>query len=253
MEIFNYLLVVIDILLVAYIIYRLLLLIKGTRAVQMLIGLSLIIILFFIAKVLHFVTLQWILGNFLSSIILVIIVIFQEEIRRALTKVGIRPFFFGSQKKISDKTLEDLIVALKSLSQEKTGALIVLQNEVGLDDYLEEGVSIDATFSKKLLISLFQKSSSLHDGAVIIDRDRIVAAGCILPLSLDPELDPSLGTRHRAALGLSEKTDAVVLVVSEENGSISLIQEGKMLRNLDLAGLKEALNQTFLANKDKQE
>lgn len=235
------LLTAIDLLLVAFLVYRVLLIIRGTRAVQMLIGLSLIIFLYFLARLFDLATLGWILGNFLSSIILVVIVIFQEEIRRGLTKVGIKPFFFGSSKKVSNKTIEDLALAVNGLVKEQLGALIVIQKEVGLEEFLEDAITIDAIMNRKLLVSIFQKASPLHDGAVVIDNDRIKAAGCFLPLSFDPDLDPNLGTRHRSALGLSERSDAIVVVVSEENGSVSLVREGKIHRNLDVGSLQEQL------------
>lgn len=246
----NTIYIIADILVVAYLVYRVLLLIRGTRAVQMLIGLGFLIGLFFMSKVFGLSTLQWLLGNFLSSIILVVIVIFQEEIRRALTKVGIKPFFFGASKTYSEKTIEDLTIVAGSLAEERIGALIVLQNEVGIDEYLEDSISIDSLVNRKLLISIFQKESPLHDGAVVVDRDRVKAAGCFLPLSFDPDIDPNLGTRHRAALGLSDRTDAVVLVVSEETGAISLVRDSKIIRNLDVASLKKLLSKTFTGSNE---
>ena len=234
-------LIALDLLIVTYLLYRVLLLIRGTRAVQMLVGLALIIVLYFFAKFLHLATLQWLLGHFLSSLILVVIVIFQEEIRRGLTKVGIKPIFFGGTKTYSDEAIKDLAQVADSLSKNRIGALIVLQREVGLDEFLEDAVLVDAALNRKLLISIFQRTSPLHDGAVVIEDDRIKAAGCLLPLSFDPDLDPNLGTRHRAALGLSERSDAVILVISEESGSISLVHESKLYRNLDLAGTQERL------------
>lgn len=240
-----------DLLIVSFLIYRVLQMIKGTRAVQMLTGLALIIILYFLAKSFGLTTLEWLLGNFLSSIILVVIVIFQEEIRRGLTKVGINSIFFGTSKTFSEKTIEDIAKTVDLLAKDKTGALIVIQREVGLEEFLEDAVSLDASFNKKLLLSIFNKFSPLHDGAVVIDNERIKAAGCVLPLSFDPDLDPNLGTRHRAALGLSERSDAIILVVSEETGSISLVHEATIYRNLDLLGLQDQID--FLLNYKKPE
>ncbi len=217
----------------------------------MLTGLALIIILYFLAKSFGLTTLEWLLGNFLSSIILVVIVIFQEEIRRGLTKVGINSIFFGTSKTFSEKTIEDIAKTVDLLAKDKTGALIVIQKEVGLEEFLEEAVTLDAAFNKKLLLSIFNKYSPLHDGAVVIDNERIKAAGCVLPLSFDPDLDPNLGTRHRAALGLSERSDAIILVVSEETGSISLVHEATIYRNLDLLGLQDQID--FLLNYNKPE
>lgn len=231
-----------DIFIVSFLIYRALLVIRGTRAAPMLGGLTVIAVVYFVAKPLGFVTLAWLIDNFLSSIILVVVVIFQDEIRRGLTKVGVQPFRFKPTKELEDKTIEDVVLSATKLSKGKIGALVVLQREVGLDEFLQEGVPIDAHVSRKLLYSIFIKESPLHDGAVIIDGDRIKAAGCVLPLSYNPDLDPNLGTRHRAALGLSERSDAVILVVSEETGAISLISDGKLHRNLDPTNLREKLD-----------
>lgn len=230
-----------DIAIVAFLVYRALLFIRGTRAAPMLFGLILVVLLYLAARPLGLVTLSWILNNFLSSIILVVIVIFQDEIRRGLTKVGIQPVFRRHSGAGLDKSLEDIALVCSKLSRAKLGALIVIQQDVGLDELVEEAVPLDAKLNRKLLYSLFIKESPLHDGAVMIDGDRIRAASCVLPLSSNPDLDPNLGTRHRAAMGISERSDAIVLVVSEETGSISLVHEAKMVRNLDDATLREAL------------
>jgi diadenylate cyclase len=232
---------VLDVLIVSYLIYRALLVIRGTRAVPMLFGLTLIAVVYFLAKPLGLVTLAWLIDNFLGSIILVIVVIFQDEIRRALTKVGVQPFLFKNGRSVSDKTFEDIALAASKLSKAKLGSLIVIQREVGLDEFLEEGVAIDARVNRKLLYSVFVKESPLHDGAVIVEGDRIKAAGCVLPLSFNPDLDPNLGTRHRAALGITERSDAVVVVTSEETGAISVVMDGKLHRNLDASALREIL------------
>mgnify|MGYP001217483341 CR=1 FL=1 len=231
-----------DILIVYYLIYRSLLVIKGTRAAPMLGGLTAIVVLYFLSRPLGFVTLGWLLGNFLSSIILVAVVIFQDEIRRGLTKMGLQPLFHRTDKKFYDKTIEDITLVVSKFSKSRVGALIVIQREVGLDEIVEESVTLDALLNRKLLMSIFVKESPLHDGAVLIEGDRIRAAGCVLPLSFNPDLDPNLGTRHRAALGLSERSDALVIVVSEENGSVSLAREGRMIRNLDASMLRDSLH-----------
>jgi diadenylate cyclase len=243
---FDILLVVIDLLVVSYLIYRVLLLIRGTRAVQMLFGLAFFIFLYLIAKYLELQTLDWLLSKFFSSLLIVIIVIFQEEIRRGLTKFGISSFFFGGSKKFSDKVIEDITLVADELAKQKIGAIIVIQREVGLDEFIEDHVTLDSIMSRKLLISIFQKNSPLHDGAVVIDGESLRAAGCVLPLSFDPDLDPNLGTRHRAALGLSERSDAIVVVVSEETGTISLVHDSNIFRNLDLTALQDQLD--FLLN-----
>lgn len=233
---------IIDVLIVAYLIYRGLLILKGTRAAPMLGGLTLLVLLYLFAKPAGLVTLQWILSNVLSSIILVVVVLFQDEIRRGLTKVGLKPLYRRGTKALYDKTVEDITLVCLRLAETRLGALIVIQREVGLDDFVEDAVILDAKLNRKLLYSIFIKESPLHDGAVLIEGDRIRAANCVLPLSFNPDLDPNLGTRHRAALGLSERSDAVVIVVSEESGAISVARDGRLVRNLDASMLRESLH-----------
>lgn len=237
----QWLLYLLDILVVAFIIYRGLLVIRGTRAEPMMWGLLVVVIVYLVARQFNLQTLAWLLGSFLSSLILVVVVIFQDEIRRGLTKVGSQRFFQRDNLPVSNKVIEDITLVARSLSKDKIGALIVLQRSVGLDEFVEDAIPLDALVQRKLLVSLFLKDSPLHDGAVVIEGDRIKAAGCVLPLSFDPDLDPNLGTRHRAALGLSERCDAAIVVISEENGSISLAAEGKLSRNLEPSALKELL------------
>lgn len=239
---FTYIAPVLDIGVVAFLVYRVLLVIKGTRAAPMLLGLTIIVLLYALARVLGLVTLFFVLGNLLSSIILVVVIIFQEEIRRGLTKFGVNSMLKSSGKVFYDKTIEDITLVCTKLSANSIGALIALQREVGLDEFVEDAVTLDAELNRKLLYGLFVKDSPLHDGAVLIEGARIRAAGCVLPLSFDPDLDPSLGTRHRAALGLSERSDAIIVVVSEENGSISLVRDGRITRNLDGSSLRDALH-----------
>ncbi|MBX7137501.1 MAG: diadenylate cyclase CdaA [Oligoflexia bacterium] len=231
-----------DVLIVSYLVYRVLLVIKGTRAAAMLLGLLAIVSLYFLASWVNLTTLSWILENVLSSFILVIVVIFQDEIRRGLTKVGLQPLLTGQSKPFYDKSIEDITLVCVHLSEKKFGALIVLQREVGLDEFLEDAVILDAELNRKLLYGIFLKESPLHDGAVVIDGGRIKAAGCVLPLSFNPDLDPNLGTRHRAALGLSERCDAVIIIVSEENGTISVARDGRLIRNLDASTLRDSLH-----------
>lgn len=237
-----YLRIALDVTLVAYITYRGLLIIKGTRAAPMMGGLLFLVLLYFLAQWAEFVTLAWLLNNFLSSIILVVVVIFQDEIRRGLTKMGIQPLFHRNDKSLYDKSIEDLTLVCARLSERRIGALIVIQREVGLDEFLEDAISIDAELNRKLILSIFLKDSPLHDGAIVIDENRIKAAACLLPLSFNPDLDPNLGTRHRAALGLSERSDAIVIVVSEETGAISLARDGRLVRNLEASTLRDSLH-----------
>ncbi|MCX8073421.1 MAG: diadenylate cyclase CdaA [Candidatus Binatia bacterium] len=230
----------IDILVIAYIIYRIIDLIRGTRAVQMLIGLGVVFLAFLSSQYFELYTLNWILDNFLSSILLVIIVIFQDDIRRALTQVGTRPFF-GTAKWIEREELEEIVRAAVALASKRIGALIVLQREVGLNEYVEVGTRLDARVSKELILSIFLPSSPIHDGAIIIHHGRIIAAGCFLPLTSNPHVSRTLGTRHRAAIGLTEETDAVVVVISEEEGAISLVREGRITRDVDAGTLRTTL------------
>lgn len=232
---------VIDILLVAILLYRGLLAIRGTRAVPMLWGLFIIVAVHLLATHLGILTLAWVLGRFLDSIIIVVVVLFQDEIRRGLTKVGLHQMFKSEVRGVQDELLEDLATVCAKFAKSRTGALIVLQQNVGLDDLVEESVVLDAVVSRKLLSSIFLKDSPLHDGAVIIDGNRVKAAGCVLPLTSNPDLDPNLGTRHRAAIGISERSDAVIVVVSEETGAISVVCEGKLNRHLDGTALKGVL------------
>lgn len=230
-----------DITIVWYLVYRGLLIIRGTRAVPMLMGLALIGVVYFLAQPLGLVTLAWIINNFLSSIILVIVVIFQDEIRRTLTKVGVQPLLFKGPRGDNQNHYEEISIAASRLAKAQLGSIIVIEREVGLDEFLDKGVILNARLSRKLLCSIFVKEGPLHDGAVIIDGGTIKAAGCVLPLSSDPDIDPSFGTRHRAALGLTERSDAMVVVVSEETGSITLFIDGNLYRNLDAVSLNNLL------------
>jgi len=207
----------------------------------MLLGLALIAVVYFVAQPLGLTTLAWIIDNFLSSIILVIVVIFQDEIRRTLTKVGVQPFLFKNARQETPNMFEEISIAVSRLAKARLGSIVVLEREVGLDEFIEKGVVLDAHLSRKLLYSIFVKETPLHDGAVIVQGATIKAAGCVLPLSSNPDLDPGFGTRHRAAVGLTERSDAMVVVVSEESGSITLFIDGKQYRNLDAVALQALL------------
>jgi len=237
---------VVDILLVTFVIYRIFILIKGTRALQILVGMAFVVVAFVVSQVFELFTLHWILNAFLSSIILVVVVLFQNEIRRALAHVGVNPFL-ASREASGDggQVVEELMKAAVSLANKKIGALIVLQRETDLHDYVEEGVRLDAALSKELLLAVFIPYSPIHDGAVIVQKDRVVWAGCFLPLTTRLDVDKELGTRHRAALGITEETDAVVIVVSEETGGISVVLNGRITRHLDGATLRRVLLKLF--------
>ncbi len=242
LENFRWVLDLLDIVLVAFIIYRIILLIKGTRALQMLIGLAVLLIVYVASQVGGLYTLNWILNNFLSSIILVIVVIFQNDIRRALMHVGRNPFFADLSFREETQVIDELCRACATLAQKQLGALIVIERETGINDFLEIGVELDAKPSVALIHAIFHHASPLHDGAVVIQRGLITKAGCFLPLTQDPRVSPQYGTRHRAAIGLTELVDAVVIVVSEETSRIAVVVGGKITRDLEVATLKKVLN-----------
>jgi uncharacterized protein (TIGR00159 family) len=237
----RWLLDVLDVGLVAFIIYRIILLIKGTRAVQMLLGLAVVLIVYIASQVAGLYTLHWLIDNFLSSIILVIVVIFQNDIRRALIHVGRNPFFADMSYREETEVMEELVKACLSMSGKRIGALIVIERETGLNDFLEVGVVLDAKVNTELLVAIFNPKSPIHDGALILQQGRLTRAGCFLPLSQDARISAQLGTRHRAAIGLTELVDAVAIVVSEETGKISVVIGGRITRDLDANSLKRVL------------
>jgi len=235
----------VDIALIASVVYWISLLIRGTRAVQMLGGLVVLFAIYIFSQVFELYTLNWVLDNFLSSILLVIVVLFQNDIRRALTEVGRGSFLGVKERTAYGPMLEELTKAVLRLAEKRIGALIVLEREVGLNDYIGTGVALNAEVRKELIESIFLPLAPMHDGALVIRQGRIVAAGCILPLTSNPNVSRTLGTRHRAAIGLTEETDAVVVVVSEEEGTTSLVREGQMTRDLDPHAFRSALQHVF--------
>jgi len=241
------LILVVDVILVAYVIYRVLLMVRGTRAQPMLIGFIIIGLVYYFSKLLGLVTLTLILGSFLGSAILVVVILFQDDIRRGLIKVGLGTAAGGSSSLKLEHTIKEISSTAGELAQKRIGALIVLSQEVGLEDYTEDAVSVDALVSQQLLLSIFNPTSPLHDGAVVIEEDRIVSAGTVLPLTFNQAKVATLGTRHRAAMGLSERADAIIVVVSEETGSITLVREGKLTKNLDERSLFNALHRLTIA------
>ena len=235
----------VDIGIIAFVVYRLIHMIRGTRAMQMMIGLAVVLLAYVASQMLGLFTLNWVLDNFLASIILVVIVIFQSDIRRALTQVGMAPRFSVADRIERGQALEEITKAVVSLASKGVGALVVLEREVGLNEYIEVGTPLDARVSRELVESVFLPHSPIHDGALVIQKGRLAAARCFLPLSVDPGLNRELGTRHRAAIGLTEETDGVAIVVSEEQGKISLVVDGKVTHDLDGPQLRSALQQLF--------
>ncbi|MGE4298639.1 MAG: diadenylate cyclase CdaA [Desulfovibrionaceae bacterium] len=234
---------ILDIGLVAFVFYRVILLVKGTRAVSVIYGLLFILVVYFLSSELGFYTLNWLLANFLSSIFLVVIILFQQDIRRALADVGAGRLW--RKPAAADKDLENIIGAALHLAQRRIGAIMVIEKSVGLGDYAEKGIHMDARISRDLLVSIFIPTTPLHDGAVLIKGNRIRAAACILPLAGGVTEHREFGTRHRAAMGITEETDAVAVVVSEERGEISIAVNGRVTRSLDAVRIKRVLTRAL--------
>lgn len=233
----------IDVVLVAFVIYRLLLLIQGTRAVRMAVGLTVLFLIHLSARALGLRTVDWALGSVFTYIVFAIIVLFQAEIRRALSHLGRTPLFRSLQRRPTEEPFEDIVTAATAMASQRRGAIMVLERQVGLRNYAEAGIELDAAISYDLLVSIFHPESPLHDGAVIIQDGRLSAAACFLPLTLNPRLSRDLGSRHRAAIGISEETDAVAVVVSEESGTISVVADGRITRRVDAASLRRMLRE----------
>lgn len=241
-----------DIILMSAILYRLLLIIKGTRAVHMLIGLGVLVFASIFSNYFKLYTIDWLIQSFWAQIVLAIIIIFQPEIRRALAHMGEAQFFQTFTTAEELKSLEDIVRASVSLSNRKIGALIAIERETSLKDFVEIGTQLDAKVSKEVLLSIFHPTSPIHDGAAVIRGNRIVAAGCFLPITTSPEISKSMGTRHRAGLGLTEETDAVVIIVSEETGLISMAINGKLETHLDMGTLRDILTDLFTTKKTRK-
>ncbi len=229
----------VDIILVAIIIYQVVLVLRGTQAIQVLAGLFLLFLAYLVARQLEFFTLEWLLDIIVKSFVLIVIILFQADIRRVLSRMGKKALApTGIHTPI---TAEEICDAADTLASRHMGALVIIERYIGLSDFVESAIKLDALVSKELLVSIFWPHNPTHDGAVIIQGDRAVAAGCLMPLSRNPNLDPTLGTRHRAAVGITEQSDALALVVSETSGQISLAQGGKLRRDLTRLQLRQAL------------
>src|SRR6185436_13848576 len=246
-----------DIVLVFLLVYAVLKLLRGTRAAPMAAGLAAIIFLYWLSIKQDLATLEFVLSNGLLYIGIAIIVLFQSEIRQALITFGNRfrmPFSRQHRGQFGEGVYDEVILAATTLASTKTGALVVIERNVGLKNVIDGGVQLDAELSYDLLISIFNTASPLHDGAVVVRRHRIAAASCFLPLTLNPRLSRDLGTRHRAAIGVTEDTDAVAVVVSEETGLLSFVQRGDIKRGLDATRLREAIFEALgvLPKKEKE-
>lgn len=236
-------LALLDILIVAVLIYQFLVLVKGTRASQILVGVTVLALAFYLARFSQLVTLNWLLTTLLPYAVFAFIVVFQNEIRHALAKLGRKLSLGRGISSDEGEAYDDIVLAANLFSQNQTGALIVIERDIGLRTHIESGVRLDAFLSYDLLATIFRPSAPLHDGAAIIQRDRVAAAACFLPLSMNPVLSTQLGTRHRAGIGITEETDALAVIVSEENGMISLAVAGTIERDLSAEQLRARLSE----------
>lgn len=251
-DLIHYLVAIVDILVVTYIIYRLLMVIRGTKAVQLLKGIVVILVVSVVSKYLGLVTLHWLMQGAITYGFLAIIIIFQPELRRALEQLG-RGGFFGrggtQEEEDIERSIEATVKAVAYMAKRRIGALISIERQTGLSDYVETGIALNARLTYQLLVNIFIPNTPLHDGAVIVKNNKVVAAACYLPLSESPFISKELGTRHRAALGISEVTDSITVVVSEETGGISLTKNGELHRDIDEETLKSLLTEELLAGK----
>jgi uncharacterized protein (TIGR00159 family) len=239
----------VDILVVSILIYEVLKLIRGTRAVQMTVGGGLVAALFYGSRYWHLDTVNWLIRNMFGYLVFGLIVLFQSDIRRALAHFGRAPFFrYLAKSESREESIEEIVVAAGMLSAQRIGAIIAIERQVGLRAYSEGGIPLDAVVTYDLLVSIFQPKAPLHDGAVIIQEDRIAAAACFLPLTVNPRLGKELGSRHRAAIGLTEENDSVAVVVSEETGLISIVVDGSIERGLSTEALRMRLR-TLVMNR----
>jgi diadenylate cyclase len=237
----------IDILVVWILIYELLKMIRGTRAVQMALGGGVLVALFYGSRMGHLETVNWLIRNLFGYIVFAVIVLFQSDIRRALAHLGRAPFFrYFAKPESAEESIEELAMAVGMLSAQRIGAIIAIERQIGLRNYIEGGIPLDAVLTYDLLLSIFEPQSPLHDGAVIVQDDRVAAAACFLPLTVNPRLSKELGSRHRAAIGLTEENDAVAIVVSEETGSISVVADGQIERGVNTDTLRARLRSLVL-------
>jgi len=242
---------IIDLLIVVYLLYKFVKIARDTRAWQLLKGIFILIVATGVTKLLNLYILSYILNYFMTYIVIILIVIFQPELRRALEQIGTNKLskYFGIEKDIETKTKESIykiVIAVLEMSKQKTGALIVFERDIRLNDVINTGIEINAEISPQLLVNIFCTKTPLHDGAVIIKDNLIKAAACMLPLSNDRDIEKKYGTRHRAAIGITAESDSIVIVVSEETGKISVTKDGKMITDVDEAKLKEFLLSNFI-------
>ena len=241
-----------DILLVSVLIFEVLKLIRGTRAVQMAVGGGIFVALFYVSSWAHLETVHWLIRNLAVYLVFALIVLFQSDIRRALAHLGRAPFFrYFAKAEAAEESIEELVVAANMLSTHRVGAIIAIERQIGLRNYIEGGIPLDAVLTYDLLFSIFQSASPLHDGAVIVQQDRVAAAACFLPLTVNPRLSKELGSRHRAAIGLTEENDALAVVVSEQTGGISVVVDGEIERGVDAERLRTRLRELILQRRSQ--
>jgi len=242
-----------DIAIVSLLIYEFLKLIRGTRAVQMAAGSLIIVGLFYVSRLAPLQAVNWLIRNMLVYVAFAAIVIFQSDIRRALAHFGQAPFFrYLNRQVAADETIEEIVVAATMLSTQRVGAIVAVEREIGLRNYIESGIPLDAMLTYDLLVTIFKPGSPLHDGAVILQDNRVAAAACFLPLTVNPRVSRELGTRHRAAIGLTEEGDAVAVVVSEETGQISLALDGRIERDLTPDELRVRMRPLVLLRRSRR-
>lgn len=234
-----------DILVVALIIYQILKRFRGSPVAQGFLAILFVFLIYILSQGAGLSTTQWMMNHFLQNIFLILVILFQPEFRRLISQFAIRRWLSGSERSALLYTIEEILKAVSHFKKEKIGSLIVIERSSTLGSIIENGTHLDALVSSSLLISLFQHSSPLHDGAVVISQDRIIAAGCFLPLDPDRPLPPELGTRHRAALGLSKESDAIIIITSEEHGTLSLVYDEALVFDMDIVELRSYL-QTLL-------
>jgi diadenylate cyclase len=240
----------VDVLIVSFAIYEILTLVRGTRAVQMAVGAGLLVLLFYASRWAHLQTVNWIIRNMVGYLVFALIVLFQPDIRRALAHFGRTPFgAIFARPHQAGEMIEEVVVAAGILSGQRTGAIVAIERSIGLRNYIEGGIPLDATVTNDLLVTIFRPGTPLHDGAVIIQGERIAAAACFLPLTVNPRVSKDFGTRHRAAIGLTEETDAVTVIVSEETGRISLALEGSIDNGLTPDDLRRRLRTLLTASR----
>jgi diadenylate cyclase len=239
---------VLDVLIVAVAIYEILKLVRGTRAVQMGLGAGLLVLIYYVSRWAHLGTVNWLIRNMVGYLVFGLIVLFQADIRRALAHFGRTPFgsYFARTQR-ADEVIEEIVVAAGLLAGQRIGGIVAIERSIGLRNYIEGGIPLDATVTNDLLVTIFRPGTPLHDGAVIIQGDRVAAAACFLPLTVNPRVSKDFGTRHRAAIGLTEETDAVTVIVSEETGRISLALEGGVDSGLTTDDLRRRLRELLTA------